>query len=50
MVRSWRAVVGDGTNSGDRERRPGKKKKNRCEKLGVWAMARHEKWHGKTVL
>lgn len=38
MVRSWRAVVGDGTNSGDSERRPGKKKKTgvRNWECGRW--------------
>lgn len=41
-------MVADGTKSGDSERRRGGK--DRCEKWGVWAMAMHEKWHGKTIL
>lgn len=41
----WAMVQIQEIVKGDRE-----KKKNRCEKLGVWAMAMHEKWHGKTVL
>lgn len=40
VVRSWRAVVADGTNTGDSKRRRGG---TRCEKWREWVREMHEK-------